>query len=147
MALTIEDQKILATALKVYVDDPSKRCVRTEKESICKYSGESVPYDSPGCLIGQLLPKEFAKECDDKGIVSLLTIFALLKRNKGLVFHSFLNRNNFLVLKKFQNLHDFPYYWDKVTISRDGIICLINICDKFKLDYFIFKEILQVKVK
>ena len=51
-------------AVHFYASNPSKRCVLGRE---IRYSGTSLGLDTPGCLIGYLLPQEVRLEMDFTG--------------------------------------------------------------------------------
>ena len=144
-------QKI-ADALRVYVEDPAKRCANPAGG--CFYDKDMVAHDTPGCLVGAMIPHELASLLDT-GINPAGPIDMILRSLRRWKAENNYPReldlmpdfiiNNGRLFSKLQTLHDVPSNWTREGISVHGREALSEIIDDFELDREPFMDLLTTK--
>lgn len=102
----------------------NNRC--SQKDS-CKYSGDSVDHESPGCAIGMFLPKEVANLADSLDVGDVAQLLdcqevwdKLESMGKDKEVGKWLHEDNITFLDALQNLHDVNAYWSENGLSEYG---------------------------
>ena len=109
--------KQIASMVKFYTNDPSKRCM--DKEGRCKYSGKTLGLDTPGCMVGYLMPEELREEIDRLRGTGILQVvdYVYVKLPDIIV-------NNKFLMADLQFLHDRSAFWTETGLSFDGEVWL-----------------------